>query len=1220
MSDPAAAIFTAAAHNDVGYFSHLMQSIPPEDLNALRNEEGRTPLHIAAMENAVDVVNFLCRIPGVDKDSIDNDAETPLYHAAASGNPMVVEELLRAGANVNHPNKEGITPLIIAAYNNNAQVVGMLLDLGRANINHQDGTGKTALILGAYEGSMACVDRLLKYGADMNLTDQYGWTALMLAAYGGRMDVCRILMHHGADPRIRTGNGKDAVMLARDAGYHHVADMIANGGMTPRNRSPAPPYPYEGRQGIPMNTFNAAPSSDPFMAAGRVTRSLSSRRRTLMHRNRQSLLENGNPNLSHGRSPMNPGNAVARLGQRRGPGDNVSNLPPPPKYTWWTIFAQVVTCCFPNICLSACLKKKDSGNRQAWREKMACQPLIPIYPEEVAVKFGPNQPGMKLMIVRGQLYNTGVFFSAGFHREIAPLTDEDLNPIVSQLFGQDITPFFPANPRDSKCKYQPKDGLSPICNQKNDPRFHCHTSFDSRQKLAQLRTGAWIVYTWHNVTNRDFGRQLFVYGDKVYDVSKYLQLPDDQLFLGGPDPVKAIQVRDWIRDSLVSRDATKDILRNSDYIDIARCFDDYFLVGKLEGTTIGCFATNLVIIAEMVILSGITMIKFIGAVTFSWFFSWKLGKISKKPRPDDTLSYVLLLVTCYSEGESSLRTTLDSLALSDYSDNHKLLFVIADGKITGHGNSKPTPDICKDMMEMSSGEDPEPCSYVAIGDGSKRHNMAKVYTGYYNIKDRRVPIILVEKCGTPAEKSAPKPGNRGKRDSQLILMQWLSKITFNEQMTPLEFDLFEKVRGLMGVTPDRFEMVLMVDADTLVMPDSVSRMVAAMERDVEVMGLCGETRIANKSQSWVTMIQVFEYYISHHLGKAFESVFGGVTCLPGCFCMYRVKAPKNGGIIPILANPDIVEMYSSNVVDTLHQKNLLLLGEDRYLTTLMLRSFPKRKMIYVPKAICKTVVPDEFKVLLSQRRRWINSTIHNLMELILVPQLCGIFCCSMQFVVFLDLLGTVVMPASMLFLIYLAVMAGLGFNVLLPLIFIAAIFVLQAVLILFTTRKVIYILWMFVYILALPVWNFCLPVYAFWRFDDFSWGATRQIQGVDNGHGSGDDGEAFDPSNIPMKKWEQWMMIKREQKRANQLARSPNMYPQQHLPPPQHHGHYPGGRSPSPGRMMMRTPTGQRPMPPGMMAPPHAPSRAPSSISSGYYNHPRGPPSPRHFVASPEPF
>ena len=55
-------------------------------------------------------------------------------------------------------------------------------------------------------------------------------------------------------------------------------------------------------------------------------------------------------------------------------------------------------------------------------------------------------------------------------------------------------------------------------------------------------------------------------------------------------------------------------------------------------------------------------------------------------------------------------------------------------------------------------------------------------------------------------------------------------------------------------------------------------------------------------------IQVFEYFISHHLAKAFESVFGVVTCLPGCFSMVRIRTPKGKGYcVPILANPDIVE-------------------------------------------------------------------------------------------------------------------------------------------------------------------------------------------------------------------------------------------------------------------------------------------------------------------------
>jgi chitin synthase len=96
---------------------------------------------------------------------------------------------------------------------------------------------------------------------------------------------------------------------------------------------------------------------------------------------------------------------------------------------------------------------------------------------------------------------------------------------------------------------------------------------------------------------------------------------------------------------------------------------------------------------------------------------------------------------------------------------------------------------------------------------------------------------------------------------------------------------------------------------------------------------------------------VFEYYISHHYAKAFESVFGGVTCLPGCFCMYRIKAPKHGNWVPLLANPDIVLEYNQNIVTTLHAKNLLFLGEDRFLSTLMLRTFPKRQMMFLPQAV-----------------------------------------------------------------------------------------------------------------------------------------------------------------------------------------------------------------------------------------------------------------------------
>ncbi|KAL2818096.1 chitin synthase D [Aspergillus granulosus] len=496
------------------------------------------------------------------------------------------------------------------------------------------------------------------------------------------------------------------------------------------------------------------------------------------------------------------------------------------------------------------------------------------------------------------------------------------------------------------------------------------------------------------------------------------------------------------------------------------------------------------------------------------------------------LAHTLCLVTCYSEGEDGIRTTLDSIAMTDYPNSHKTIVVICDGIIKGKGEEFSTPDIVLRMMRdpLNHPDEVQAFSYVAVATGSKRHNMAKVYSGFYDYgensifppeKQQRVPMMIIVKCGTPAESTQAKPGNRGKRDSQIILMSFLQKVMFDERMTELEYEMFNGLLNVTGIPPDFYEVVLCVDADTKVFPDSLTHMISAMVKDPEVMGLCGETKIANKTDSWVSMIQVFEYFVSHHLSKSFESVFGGVTCLPGCFSMYRIKAPKGGQNywVPILANPDVVEHYSENVVDTLHKKNLLLLGEDRYLSTLMLRTFPKRKQIFVPQAVCKTVVPDKFMVLLSQRRRWINSTVHNLMELILVRDLCGTFCFSMQFVIFIELIGTLVLPAAISFTIYVIVSSIINRPVqIIPLVLLALILGLPGVLVVITAHRVVYVLWMLIYLISLPIWNFVLPTYAYWKFDDFSWGDTRKTAGEkDKGH---EDGEGeFDSSKITMKRW-----------------------------------------------------------------------------------------------------
>lgn len=233
------------------------------------------------------------------------------------------------------------------------------------------------------------------------------------------------------------------------------------------------------------------------------------------------------------------------------------------------------------------------------------------------------------------------------------------------------------------------------------------------------------------------------------------------------------------------------------------------------------------------------------------------------------LAHAICLVTAYSEGAEGLRTTLDSIATTDYPNSHKLILVICDGMIKGQGENLSTPEIALGMMKDHAvlPHEVQAFSYVAVASGSKRHNMAKIYSGFYDYgdeshiptdKQQRVPMMVVVKCGTPDEAQKSKPGNRGKRDSQIILMSFLQKVMFDERMTELEFEMFNGIWKITGISPDFYEIVLMVDADTKVFPDSLTHMISAMVKDPEIMGLCGETKIANKRQSWVSMIQVFE--------------------------------------------------------------------------------------------------------------------------------------------------------------------------------------------------------------------------------------------------------------------------------------------------------------------------------------------------------------------------
>lgn len=67
-----------------------------------------------------------------------------------------------------------------------------------------------------------------------------------------------------------------------------------------------------------------------------------------------------------------------------------------------------------------------------------------------------------------------------------------------------------------------------------------------------------------------------------------------------------------------------------------------------------------------------------------------------------------------------------------------------------------------------------------------------------------VPYIVVAKVGRPSERS--RPGNRGKRDSQILVMRFLNRVHFDAEMYPLELEMCHQIKNIIGVDPQFYEV------------------------------------------------------------------------------------------------------------------------------------------------------------------------------------------------------------------------------------------------------------------------------------------------------------------------------------------------------------------------------------------------------------------------------
>ncbi len=162
-----------------------------------------SPVADAAQRDDLEAVRLLLRA-GADVNAAQGDGMTALHWAAERGDEVLGEVLIYAGARMDAGTRIGhYTPLHLAARGAHAPVVTLLLEAGSDPAARTTNSGASPLHLAAAASDPSVVSALVEWGADVNAREAaWGQTPLIFAAANNRVPVIRALLEAGADPSL----------------------------------------------------------------------------------------------------------------------------------------------------------------------------------------------------------------------------------------------------------------------------------------------------------------------------------------------------------------------------------------------------------------------------------------------------------------------------------------------------------------------------------------------------------------------------------------------------------------------------------------------------------------------------------------------------------------------------------------------------------------------------------------------------------------------------------------------------------------------------------------------------------------------------------------------------------------------------------------------------------------------------------------------------------
>ncbi|KAJ8919026.1 hypothetical protein NQ315_016931 [Exocentrus adspersus] len=192
----------------------------------INDSSGNTPLHVAVIKNNIEILDFLLSQDSIDLNLQNFCGETPLLLAIKEEKIDAAKKLIHAGANVNIPNNEDVTPLHLSV--THPDLAHLLIRCG-AFLDAIDYSGDTPLHDATAEECLETVCMLLYYNAEANVRGVNNLTPFMKAIISKNVEIQTVLLDYVDDFNVETFDHLNTLILALTHKSPFVKEIIEGG-------------------------------------------------------------------------------------------------------------------------------------------------------------------------------------------------------------------------------------------------------------------------------------------------------------------------------------------------------------------------------------------------------------------------------------------------------------------------------------------------------------------------------------------------------------------------------------------------------------------------------------------------------------------------------------------------------------------------------------------------------------------------------------------------------------------------------------------------------------------------------------------------------------------------------------------------------------------------------------------------------------------------------